>query len=188
MSADLTCGRRGLAALGLCIALASPLPAQATLIWDWSYSASGISAGGTLTTVDAADSDGFYLITGITGERNGVTITGLEPAGAAIPGNEPFAVDDLISAIGPQLTGNGFGFSLADGDFANPFFASFLTPATYLEFFSAPANPVANTELPVSFTAAVVPEPGTAALMVLGLGLVAASRSRRFYGRSGEAA
>jgi hypothetical protein len=188
MSAGLTCGRRGLAALGLCIALASPSPAQATLLWSWSYGAAGISAGGTLTTADVANSDGLYLITGVTGERNGVTITGLEPAGAAIPGNEPFAVDDLISAIGPQLTGAGFGFSLADGNFANPFFASFLTPAAYLEFFSVPSNPAANTELPVSFTAAVVPEPGTAALALVGLGLVAASRSRRFYRRSGRQA
>ena len=106
--------------------------------WTWSYSEPGISASGTLTTDDAANADGFFPITGISGARNGVAITALQPAGTAIPGNEPFAVDNLIRAGGPQLTGSGFGFALADGTFANAFFADFLTPPGYLEFFSAP--------------------------------------------------
>ncbi|WP_341528439.1 hypothetical protein WKK05_03565 [Nostoc sp. UHCC 0302] len=67
------------------------------LSWDWNYSGTGIAASGTLTTNDTADDFGFYQILGISGIRNGETITGLQPAGTPIPGNEPFNVDNLIS-------------------------------------------------------------------------------------------
>src|SRR5437870_5382925 len=70
--------------------------ASASLIWDWNYSRAGVVAGGTFTTNDTPDGGGFYLITDITGTRNGETITGLQPTGTPIPGNEPFAVDNLV--------------------------------------------------------------------------------------------
>jgi hypothetical protein len=176
--------------LGLLIAwaLTAGGPAEASLLWTWSYSEAGISASGTLTTDDAANAAGFFPITGISGARNGVAITALQPAGTAIPGNEPFLVDNLIRAGGPQLTGNGFGFALADGTFANPFFADFLTPPGYLEFFSAPpfvsgVTGPEDSELPVAFTARV-PEPATAMLVLVGcFGLLAARR----LGRRGAA-
>ena len=181
MWSDLILARCAAIALGLCLALAAP--AQASLLWSWSYSGTGISAGGTLTTADTADSQWLFQIVGITGTRNGQTITGLQPTGTAIPGNEPFAVDNLLSASGPQLTGNGFGYAIADGTFANPFFADFLSPASYLEFFSAPPFTSGigpeDSELPVHFTAAV-PEPASAGLVVTALvGLVALRRCRR---------
>jgi hypothetical protein len=144
--------------------------AAATLNWDWNYTGAGIAANGTFVTNDTPDVSGFYLITGITGTRNGVAITGLQPAGTPIPGNEPFDVDNLISLNPQQLTGNGFGYSTATGSFASPFFASFLTPPGYLEVFSAP--PIValftnfgpeDSELPISFSARItnVPEPFT---------------------------
>ncbi len=158
-------------------------PAAASLVWTWNYNEAGISASGTLTTDDAANAAGFFPITGISGARNGVAITALQPAGTAIPGNEPFLVDNLIRAGTPQLTGNGFGFALADGTFANAFFADFLTPPSYLEFFSAPPfvsgviGPE-DSERPVAFTASI-PEPASAMLLLVGcLGLLAASRLR----------
>jgi hypothetical protein len=109
---------------------AALLPDHTGLLWTWSYATSDIAAHGTLITTEQANADGFYQITTIAGERNGTAIIGLQPAGTAIPGNEPFAVDNLISVDGPHLTGNGFGFALEDGTFANPFFADFLTPTT----------------------------------------------------------
>ncbi|MBL8484540.1 MAG: hypothetical protein JNJ60_20260 [Rhodocyclaceae bacterium] len=151
--------------------------ASAALTWNWSYSGAGIAASGSFTTGDTPDAGGFYEITAITGQRNGVAITGLQPAGTAIPGNDPFAVDNLINPAGPQLTHSGFGYSLADGSHSNPFFADFLNPATYLEFYSAapftPPTGAEDTELPMSFTAsmAAVPEP---AGIALALGAVAA--------------
>jgi hypothetical protein len=176
-----------LVALGISIALAMPLPAHASRIWNWSYTGAGIAASGTFTTTDAANGLGYYQIVGITGSRNGETITGLQPTGTPIPGNEPYAVDNLIGLSTPQLTVNGFGFSTAAGDFANPFYANFLSSPGYLEFFSAPPlTPVIgpeDSELPVIFAAALtttgVPEPDAAGLLLVGLtGLVAAGAGR----------
>jgi|SRR5271156_434579 len=91
-------------------------PAEALLLWNWSYRGAGVSASGTFKTSDAPDGAGFYQIVGITGADNEVTIIGLQPAGTAIPGNEPYAVDNLVSAAEPHLTTHGFGFSLANAN------------------------------------------------------------------------
>jgi hypothetical protein len=159
--------------------------ASASLNWDWNYSGTGVVASGTFTTNDTPDGSGFYLITGITGMRNGETITGLQPTGTAIPGNEPFAVDNLVSLNGPQLTHNGFGYAATGGNYANPFFADFLSPPRYLEFFSAPPftgglGPE-DSELPISFAATLttVPEPETYALLLVGLGMLSRSWYRK---------
>lgn len=166
-------------------AIASPAHA---LLWNWSYTGSGFVGVGTLTTGDMPDGFGFYPITGITGTRNGVAITGLFATGTAIPGNEPFALDNLISQTSPQLTTHGLGFSLADGNFVNVFFASFLPVPGYLEVYSAPPFVTGpggfgseDHELPASFTATPVrsgsvPEPATLALLAAGLGFGAVRR------------
>ena len=89
--------------------------------------------------VDNPSADGGFLITNITGTRNGLGITGLQRTGTSIPGNEPFVVDNLVfSGPGPQLTSHGFGFSISNGDFSNPFYADFLPTPGYLEFLSDP--------------------------------------------------
>jgi hypothetical protein len=85
--------------------------AKASLDWNWSYSGTGITASGTFTTNDAPDAAGFFQIVGITGADNGAAITGLQPTGTPIPGNEPYAVDNVVSAVEPRLTVHGFGFS-----------------------------------------------------------------------------
>lgn len=171
----------GLSCLGL---LAAMVPAQASVVWTWDYSTAGVSASGSFTTADTADGQGFYQITGVTGQRNGVAITGLQPTGTPIPGNEPFAVDNLVSDVGDLLTADGFGFALADGTFATVFFASFLSPPGHMEFFSAPplgasAQNVGpeDSELPVVFHASqTVPEPAAPALAVLALAALALVR------------
>jgi hypothetical protein len=154
-------GHAGPPHAGFDLDLIWPLPSEDALLWAWSYRGEDIFAHGTLKTTDTADADGFYLITAIAGERNGETIIGLQPAGTAIPGNEPFAVDNLIRAEDHQLTGNGFGYALDDGTYANPFFADFLSPETYLEFFSAspfgPGIGTEDSEVPVDFAARELP-------------------------------
>lgn len=188
-------GRRTAAAVLACgLALAVPECARAAITWDWSLTGTGIDAAGTFTTSDTADSSGFYAITGITGSRNGVAITGLEPANTAIPGDEPYIVDDLLSASGPQLTLNGFGFSMADGSYSNPYYDTYGTPSAYYEVYSTPADSSGDyniVEPPVTFAAAQaapgtisvvtsVPEPGTPGLVLAGIaGLLAAGTWRR---------
>jgi hypothetical protein len=140
--------------------------AKALLLWNWSYSGAGVSASGTFTTNDAPDAAGFYQIVGITGTDNGAAITRLQLTGTPIPGNEPYAVDNLVSAVEPRLTAHGFGFSLANGDYANPFYNG----SNYYEYLSVP--PYVNgagPERQVSFSAAIVPEPRGASLMLAGL-------------------
>jgi len=159
---------------GLLIGIAAfAVSAHASTLWSWNYSGVGITASGTFTTLDSPDAQGGYLITAIAGTRNGQTITSLQPTGTWIPGNEPYAVDNLVSAgPGPQLTKAGFGFALADGTYSNPFYADFLPMPGYLEFYSMPDSD-SSTELAVTFSATLVstPEPGTFALLLLSVPL-----------------
>ncbi|MHC5598577.1 MAG: PEP-CTERM sorting domain-containing protein [Nostoc sp.] len=159
------------------------------LSWNWNYSGTGIAANGTFTTNDTPNDLGFYLITGINGTRNGETITGLQPAGTPVPGNEPFNVDNLISLNTQQLTGDGFGYSTSGGSYSSPFFASFLPTPTYLEVFSAPPFipgsenlGLEDSELPISFSATIitVPEP-TSILSLLFLGTLGAPSVLKRY-------
>jgi hypothetical protein len=167
------------ARIGFAVITVTIAPAAASILWNWDYSGSGISASGTFITVERPNGKGGYLITRITGTRNGKTITGLQPPGTSIPGNEPYTVDDLVFlGRGPQLTSHGFGFSTSDGNYSNPFYADFLPIPGYLEFFSTPpftagAPGLGHSELPVQFSAAqvAIPEPGTYALVFVALAL-----------------
>jgi hypothetical protein len=129
-------------------------PAEA-LEWRWSYQGEGVAASGSFTTKDAPNADGFYEITGINGEMNGVAITGLQPAGTSIPGNDGYPVDGLIKTEAPQLSLHGFGYTLADGTYANPFYGARFAPPGVYAFFSDPANRKTSEPL-VKFTATIV--------------------------------
>jgi hypothetical protein len=157
---------------------AGSFPAHASRLWSWKYAGGSIAASGTFLTEDSPDAQGGYLITAIAGTRSGETITGLQPTGTPIPGNEPYAVDNLLFAgPGPQLTKNGFGFSIADGTYSNPFYADFLPTPAYLEFYSMP-NSNSSTELPVIFSATLVstPEPDTFVLLLVLFGFACLRR------------
>ena len=130
------------------------LPAEA-LEWKWSYQGEGVTASGAFTTKDAPNADGFYEITGVTGEANGVAIKGLQPPQTSIPGNDGYPVDDLVRSEGPQLSLHGFGYALADGTYANPFYGAHFAKPDYYAFFSDPANRRTN-EPAVRFTATIV--------------------------------
>jgi hypothetical protein len=166
------------------------MQAASALNWNWNYSGTGIAANGTFSTNNTPNDFGFYQISGITGTRNGETITGLQAAGTPVPGNEPFNVDNLISLNTQQLSTNGFGYSTSLGNYSSPFFADFLTPPGYLEVFSAiPLIPgfqnfgLEDSELPIRFSASIitVPEPnsifGLLTLGTLGTGLALKRRS-----------
>jgi len=129
-------------------------PAEA-LEWKWSYQGKGVKASGAFTTRDRPNADGFYEITGIKGEANGVAITGLQPPGTSIPGNDGYPVDNLVRTEAPQLSLHGFGYALADGTYANPFYGAHFAPPGVYAFFSDPANHK-TSEPAVRFTATIV--------------------------------
>jgi hypothetical protein len=141
-AATVSCGALVSAAL-----VALPQSAFA-LVWEWSFERHDdpmVEAFGEFVTTDTPDDQGFYTITGVTGERNKVAIDGFIPTGSPVPGNcldvlTCFTSDNLvrIEDDNGQLTTHGFGVSFADGTFANYFYASFLQPPTYLEFYSVP--------------------------------------------------
>jgi hypothetical protein len=155
-------------------------PAGKPLHWSWSYEASQPGAGssdlkarGTLITDRDADGDGVYEVLRIQGRRNGVRITGLVPAGTAIPGNvdpvtgNPYIVDNRIQParsgqpgqVSPQgqLNSRGIGFSLADGTYSNIFLATYLDPPRYFDFHTQDPFPSGlvppNTETTIHFQA-----------------------------------
>ena len=144
--------------LGLALVIAAALvalPAEA-LEWRWSYQGEGVAASGSFTTTDTPNADGFYEITKIKGEANGIAITGLQPAGTSIPGNDGYPVDGLVRTEVPQLSLHGFAYSLADGTYANPFYGDHFVPPGVYAFFSDPANRKRSEPL-VKFTATIVP-------------------------------
>jgi hypothetical protein len=64
------------------------------------------------------------------------------------------------------LTTHGFGFSLANGNYANPFYNG----STYYEYLSVPPYVKgAGPERPVSFSAPIVPEPSAASVLLAAL-------------------
>jgi hypothetical protein len=139
-------------ALLLLIGTALAAQSAEALEWRWSYQGEGVEASGSFTTKDAPNADGFYEITGIAGEANGVAIAGLQAPKTSIPGNDGYPVDNLVSAEGPQLTLHGFGYALADGTYANPFYGAHFVPPGVYAFFSDPKNRKTSEPM-VKFTA-----------------------------------
>jgi len=145
--------------LALALAIGAALLAQAARAetrWRWSLQGQGMSASGTFMTKDAANADGFDEIIAIAGEANGVAITGLRPAGTSIPGNDGYPVDNLVRTGSPALSEHGFAFSLANGAYANPFYAAKFSPPGHYALLSDPATGKTSEPL-VAFTAAIVP-------------------------------
>jgi hypothetical protein len=124
--------------------------------WRWSYQGEGVAASGAFTTKDTPNPDGFYEITGITGEANGVAITGLQPPGTSVPGNDGYPVDNLVRTDAPRLTMHGFGYALANGTYANPFYGAHFAKPDYYAFFSDPTNRH-TSEPAVTFSATIDP-------------------------------
>jgi len=141
-----------------------------TLKWRWRYetpknfAGAKIKARGTLITDTDPDADGYFNAMSIKGKRNGGRITGLYPAGTSIPGNTPYAGDNLIdfekTTTNPRLTKNGLQFLIEDGSYSYVFFADFLESPRHLEYHSLPPyteGPFApNSETSVSFQISLI--------------------------------
>ncbi len=162
--------------LGLCSAVALAPHAQATIIWEFSYSGTFPNYGfrygfpdmasGELTTTDLNPVTDAYTITGITGLWDGYAITGLISYG----GN-----DDLLFAAPSLLDFNGLSFA-AGGHKANLYRGY---NGAYWDYVDNGSTLVTNGDLAVTqLPSAAVPEPAPIALLgtslvllgVLGLG------------------
>jgi len=81
-----------------------------------------------------------------------------------------------VRTAAPQLTVHGFGFSLANGNYANPFH----NESGFFEYLSVPPYASgAGPETQVSFTVSLVPEPGSGFLVLTGLGGLLLARAIR---------
>jgi hypothetical protein len=111
-----------------------------------------------LESSDTADSNGFYKILAISGQRNGVAIVGLMSMGTSPPPydqNNKFPTDNLLRppvSGESQLARFGFGYRLQTGEFVTVFFAPWWRPPNVLEFYSK--LPTIN-EGPVEFKATI---------------------------------
>jgi hypothetical protein len=158
-----------------CFLLGSAPSFAGTLTWDFTYSGSGISASGVLTTSDTLDAAfGGYDILSVSGERNGDSITGLAgPSGAITLSSDGEVIfDNVLYQSGAQVDYWGLYFGTASsGDF-NVYYDN----NVYYEFSDAAGLGTAPGSQ-VNFSATEVPEPAT--LGLLGLGLAAAGLIRR---------
>jgi len=144
---------------------------MARLKWLWQYanSAGGSPIGkGRLLTKCKPNKSGFYRVTAIKGEVNGIKINELLPAGTGIPGNvDPVTGTAYLgdNRVRPkslkedesQLTDGGIIFSLQDDSYSNLFYATYPPIPSYYEFHTAPPYPDGlvppNTESFINFSA-----------------------------------
>lgn len=140
--------------------LIASTPASAAQLYNFSYSGTDINAEGTFTTDGPGKEPGSFLITGITGQRNGVAITQLLPPGTYPVGPDVTPNDNLFFPNQDiKLTFPGFSFQTADNKQYNAYYDT--DKSSYLEC----STPRCDNDPQITFTATPVPEPAS----VLGL-------------------
>ena len=87
--------------------------------------------------------------------------------------------DNLLRpGLNSQITKYGFGFSTADGRYANPYWADWLDPKRTMEVLTADPDTFID-EVAVSFSAELIPEPSTIGLLLGGLAMLGLSVRQR---------
>lgn len=179
---------------GLVIGAAALLQAGSAraILWEWRFEAPNdppygtVLAEGLLRTSDSPDSNGFFSILNVTGQRNGVAISTLLPTGSSIPGNAGFSSDNLVQPGAVPMTSHGFNVSFVDGSYSNFFTATFLNPVVDMDFHSVPPafafEP--GTERTGVFQLRRAPVPGPLPLAGAGLALAWSRRLRHSQGRT----
>ena len=161
-----------------------------SLVWDWTYSttSTGTAAyvgSGTLTTGTTPDSQGWYTITGISGDwsitssgtTQNLTITALAP-----PGQGVFDLNDnTIATSFPQLSDSGFSFA----DSAGNLDAIFLFNTGNFGAATGDQSSISVQDNIGTFTASVVPEPSPYAYALCNLLAVAGLLAWRRFSHAG---
>jgi hypothetical protein len=147
--------------------------ANATLLFDFSYTGLGIAASGNLITTDTLVG-GHYTVTDITGTRNGITITALLAPGT-FENN-----DNLLFPGGPLLSDGGISY-VAGGSNFNFYFDDFVSIGCDTLQYKEATGGTCNGDpiISLSITQDAVPEPGTLALFGVGLFGLGFIRRRR---------
>jgi hypothetical protein len=162
----------------------------ASFDFDWSFSASGISGGGTLTADQDPVNLNTFTITSISGAVNGDTISG--PTDFYFP-------DQLIFYPNPPnvvVDTNGFAFGIGDGSNSYNIYENVgFDPGSVFDcgalYCLAGSGPTDNSNFPADPITALdtltlqeinsVPEPATWAMMIVGFaGLGFAAYRRRW--------
>jgi hypothetical protein len=141
-------------------------PAHASLLWDFTFTAGGDSASGTLTTDDL--SSGSYQITDVSGTFDGTNITGLAPTGQG-----PDSTDNLLYPAPDFLDQSGFAFDLAGG---GP--ETIYGPESSFFFDYPDANSGGHSGT-FSASLAPLPEPASAGLVASAIAAIGLLRRRR---------
>ena len=139
-------------------------------VFDFSYSGSGFSASGTITAT--LQSSNQYLISGITGQRNGSAITGLYPAGTLY--SDGFTQTDNILYYPPGVGEHYFDiqsflYSTADGGEWSPYY--YTSNGDYEEWNNITSANVVISSITVTRETAPAPTPGKGILSYLFIGL-----------------
>ena len=130
--------------------------------FNFSYSGAGVTESGVLPTVEPFT--GTFLITGISGTRNGASITGLSSFDGA---------DNLLFATDPILTFDGFSYTTASDSY-NVFFSGFDGEVNSYVEEDSEGNDITITIAPLT---SATPEPSS--LVLLGSGMLAAAGAAR---------
>jgi hypothetical protein len=143
-------------------------PARAMTVWDWTLSGGGVNASGTFDTAgDGSTPSAVTFISGTYSDGNVTngTIDGLVPLGT----DSRWIYDNMFGGS-PVLSNPGILFDVGGlhvNVFTDPGFISGVNVGGSYQLTN------------VSFTAAVVPEPATLALMLAGLGALAVKQRRK---------
>ena len=131
--------------------------ANASLLWSYSYSGSGVSGSGYLTTSSTLNG-GAYSITGISGNRGLLPVESLLPPGSYPASGGGVLVSDNLLHPGSPLLGFG-GFTVSAG---TDLYNVYNTGGTYYDLAGVNCGALdcgqpGHLGTPVTFTANLIP-------------------------------